>query len=263
MPELCEVQIMTENLERWMVGQRIQSIEVVDDRLSHLKVAPIGTVNRVWRRAKYSIVELDDVSVVIHYRMTGQVVLEDENSRFVRVRWKLESGENIGFMDPRKFGTVDVIANESLEQWFKDKKLGQEIWPTGRDGEWWAQVYSGVKSPLKTALLKQDRVVGIGNILASEFCFAAGLSPFQATSSLTSKDWSRFAIAAQERIEAILLEERSEKIGFLFEGAKNPDAFQLYGREGEACPVCSRNIQKVQQSGRATYFCSQCQSVNL
>ena len=263
MPELCEVQIMTENLERWMVGQRVCSVEVVDDRLAHLQTAPIGAVNRVWRRAKYSVVELDDVSMVIHYRMTGQVVLEDESSRFVRVRWKLESGQNIGFMDPRKFGTVDVVANEVLEQWFKDKKLGQEIWPTVRDGEWWEQIYSGVKSPLKTALLKQDRVVGIGNIMASEFCFAAVLSPFQATSSLTSEDWSRFATAAHERIEAILREERADKIGFLFEGAKNPDAFQLYGREGEPCPLCSTPIQKVQQSGRATYFCSKCQSVNL
>ena len=260
MPELCEVQIMTENLERWMVGRRVGSIEVVDDRLSHLKTAPIGSVNRVWRRAKYSIVELDDVSVVIHYRMTGQVVLEDGKSRFVRVRWKLESGESIGFMDPRKFGTVDVVANGALEQWLKDKKLGQEIWPTVRDGAWWQGVYTGVKSPLKTALLKQDRVVGIGNILASEFCFASGVSPFQATSSLTSEDWSRFSTAAHQRIEAILLEERSEKIGFLFEGAKNPDAFQVYGREGEACPVCSTHIQKVQQSGRATYFCASCQS---
>lgn len=263
MPELCEVQIMTENLEGWMLGQRVMSIEVVDDRLSHLKTAPIGIVKRVWRRAKYSIVELKDVSVVIHYRMTGQVVLEDENSRFVRARWELESGQSIGFMDPRKFGTVDVVANEMLEQWLKDKKLGQEIWPTVRDGKWWGEVYTGVKSPLKTALLKQDRVVGIGNILASEFCFAAGLSPFQATSSLTTEDWSRFATCAQERIEAILLEERSEKIGFLFEGAKNPDAFQVYGREGEACPVCSTHIQKVQQSGRATYFCPKCQSVSL
>ena len=186
MPELCEVQIMTENLERWMVGQRVGSIEVVDDRLSHLKTAPTGIVNRVWRRAKYSIVELDDASMVVHYRMTGQVVLEDDNSRFVRVRWKLESGDSIGFMDPRKFGTVDVVANDALDKWLKDKKLGQEIWPTVRDGKWWAQVYSGVKSPLKTALLKQDRVVGIGNILASEFCFAAGLSPFQAMSSTRS-----------------------------------------------------------------------------
>jgi len=259
MPELCEVQIMTENLERWMVGQRVRSIEVVDDRLSHLKTAPTGIVNRVWRRAKYSIVELDDVSMVIHYRMTGQVVLEDENSRFVRVRWKLESGQSIGFMDPRKFGTVDVIANEVLEQWFKSKKLGQEIWPTVRDGAWWENVYTGVKSPLKTALLKQDRVVGIGNILASEFCFASGLTPFQATSSLTSEEWSRFGDAYYKRIEAILLEERSEKIGFLFEGAKNPDAFQVYGRQGESCPSCSDVIQKVQQSGRATYFCASCQ----
>lgn len=263
MPELCEVQIMTENLERWMLGQRVESIEVVDERLSPLKSSPIGIVNRVWRRAKYSIVEFETFSVVLHYRMTGQVVLEDETSRFVRFRWILDTTDQIGFMDPRKFGTVDVVANDELDQWFKAKKLGQEIWPVVRDGAWWENVYKGVKSPLKTALLKQDRVVGIGNILASEFCFASGLSPFEKTNTLTSEDWTRLATSAHLRIEAILLEERSEKIGFLFEGAKNPEAFQVYGREGEACPVCSSSIQKVQQSGRATYFCSTCQSVEL
>ena len=254
MPELCEVQIMTENLERWMVGQRVDAIEVVDDRLSHLKMAPLGIVNRVWRRAKYSIVELEDVSVVIHYRMTGQVVLEDETSRFVRVRWKLDSGESIGFMDPRKFGTVDVVANEALAQWFIDKNLGQEIWPAVRDGKWWAQIYKGVKSPLKTALLKQDRVVGIGNILASEFCFAAGLSPFQATSSLNSEDWSRFATVAHERIEAILLEERSEKdwISYLKE-PKIQMPFKCMVEKTKHVRVCSAPIQR-QQSGRSTYL---------
>lgn len=263
MPELCEVQIMTENLNRWMLHNDVASIEVVDEKLQHVKTAPIGKVKRVWRRAKYSIVEFSDVSVVIHYRMTGQVVLEDDKSRFVRVRWVLESGDKIGFMDPRKFGTVDVVSNGVLDKWLLDKKLGQEIWPEQRSGDWWQTLHAGVKSPLKTALLKQDRVVGIGNILASEFCFASRLSPFRKTNSLTTEEWGRFSVTYHQRIEAILLEERSEKIGFLFEGAKNPVAFQVYGREGEACPVCTTSIQKVQQSGRATYFCQKCQSVDL
>ena len=261
MPELCEVQIMTENLERWMLGQRIVSTEVLDSRLAHLSAVPLQSVKKVWRRAKYSIVEFADCSMVIHYRMTGQVILEEETSRFVRVRWTLESGDTIGFADPRKFGVVDVVGNDQLEQWFKDKKLGQEIWPTQRDGDWWKQAYAGLKSPLKSALLKQDRVVGIGNILASEFCFASKLSPLQKVDSLSTDDWSRLATSSHQRIEAILKEERAEKIGFLFEGAKTPDAFQVYGREGEACPQCTQPIQKMKQSGRATYYCVQCQSV--
>ena len=261
MPELCEVQIMTENLERWMQGQSIESIEVVDDRLTHAKAASLGVVKRVWRRAKYSIVELEDTSIVIHYRMTGQVLLEDNDTRFVRLRWGLGSGDKVAFVDPRKFGTVEVVSNAELDNWLKEKKLGEEIWPVLRDGTWWKQAYAGVKSSLKTALLRQDRVVGIGNILASEFCFASGLSPFDSTTSLAKEDWESLARAAHERVEAILQEERSEKIGFLFEGAKTPDAFQVYGRKGEGCPVCKTSIQKVQQSGRATYFCSKCQSV--
>ncbi len=261
MPELCEVQIMTENLQRWMQGQRLSSIEVVDDRLAHLSDVPLQPIQKVWRRAKYSIVEFGDRSMVIHYRMTGQVVHEESTVRFVRVRWTLESGCTIAFVDPRKFGVIDIVPNEQLDQWFRDKKLGQEIWPIKRDGDWWEKTHAGVKSVLKTALLKQDRVVGIGNILASEFCFASKLSPLQRVNSLSKDDWSRLAIASHERIEAILTEERGEKIGFLFEGAKNPVAFQVYGREGEPCPRCTSLIQKRTQSGRATYYCGSCQSV--
>ena len=263
MPELCEVQIMTDNLHRWMVGTTIIKTEVVDFRLDSVSSIAMETVKAVYRRAKYSVVQFESYSIILHYRMTGQVVKESlvHETRFVRMRWILNSGEQVAFVDPRKFGTIDVVLNTELDDWWVNKGLGAEIWPMDRNGEWWSTVMDGVKTAIKPALLKQDRVVGIGNILASEFCFAASISPFVPTNTITLRQWKTFAKTSRERIVAILEEEQNEKIGFLHEGAKNPNAFKVYGREGEQCSQCETRITKCQQSGRATYFCSVCQSV--
>jgi formamidopyrimidine-DNA glycosylase len=263
MPELCEVQIMTDNLQKWMVGKTISTTEVVDERLSRVSSISMERVESVYRRAKYSVIQLKSQSIILHYRMTGQVVKEsvDNPARFVRVRWTLDTGEQIAFVDPRKFGTIDIILNDEVDDWWVKKGLGAEIWPMNRDGVWWSTVMKGVKLPIKVALLKQDRIVGIGNILASEFCFASSISPFVATNTLTMDQWELFSTVSRERIVAILKEEQSEKIGFLHEGAKNPSAFKVYGREGEPCIRCDTQITKCQQSGRATYFCALCQSV--
>jgi len=259
MPELCEVQIMTENLERWLKGKKIRSLEVLDDRLNHLLDAPVGEVYSVWRRAKYSIVELEEQAIVLHYRMTGQVVLENDATRFVRLRIHLEDETSIAFVDRRKFGQIEIVPKKELTSYFATKKLGAEIWPMKREGKWWQQTFANLKSTIKMTLLKQDRVVGIGNILASEFCFAAQISPFQSTDTISMEQWNRLAETYLQRLEAILNEERSEKIGYLFEGSGVPSSFQVYSREGEPCPNCGDPIQKQQQSGRATYWCATCQ----
>ena len=138
MPELCEVQIMTENLDGWLKGKKIRSLEVLDDRLNHLCDAPVGEVHSVWRRAKYSIIELEEQAIVLHYRMTGQVVREkDATTRFVRLRMHLEDGRSIAFVDRRKFGQIEIVPKKELTSYFATKQLGAEIWPMKRDGEWW------------------------------------------------------------------------------------------------------------------------------
>ena len=169
---------------------------------------------------------------------------------------KVFSGDRtIGFVDPRRFGTIDIVPKLDVSDWFENKNLGQEIWPVHHTGKWWKSQMHNIRSPLKVALLRQDRIVGIGNILASELCFAAELSPFIPVNTITELEWTRLADGAYQRIEAVLQEERGEKIGFLHEGAKNPQAFQIYGRQGESCPKCQSAIVKCTQANRATYFC--------
>ena len=260
MPELCEVQIMTENLERWLTDRTITSIEILDAKFPKMDFSD-WQVRRVYRRAKYSLIEFSTHTMVLHYRMTGQVLLETPETRFTRLRIHLENASTIAFVDPRRFGTLEFVENSKLPNCIESKGLGAEIWPMKRDGLWWKSQFFGVGAPLKAALLRQDKVVGIGNILASEFCFAARLSPFANIRDLQDVEWQRLADAARQRIDAILEEERSDKIGFLHEGSKNPTAFQVYGRAGEPCPRCSYLIQKRTQAIRTTYFCISCQNV--
>ncbi len=260
MPELCEVQIMTDNLSSWMVGHQLV-LNVLDSKLHPLieSFKQNQVVNKVYRRAKFSLILLEDQAICIHYRMTGQVVVESKDTRFVRLRFQMSNGQHIAFVDPRKFGTIDCVAHSDLPKWIEDKNLGQEIWPVKRDANWWEQTLSGLRAPIKNTLLRQDRIVGIGNILASEFCFEAKISPLRPTDCLTGEEWHRLALASHRRINIILQEERSEKIGFLHEGVIIPAAFQVYGREGQFCTECNHVIHKIRQAGRSTYLCSVCQ----
>ena len=264
MPELCEVQIMTENLQKWTKDRRISSIEVLDSKLqgslSDPTILEDKEIGRSYRRAKYTVQEIGEYSLVIHFRMTGKVVLEEQPRKHVRFRWNLDDNTSVVFQDTRRFGTMELMKSKEVASFFTAKKLGEEFWPQQRDGKWWQGKFSSSSQSLKAALLRQDYTVGIGNILASEFCFRAGLDPRKKCSSVSLEEWTLFARCAHSCIDDILEEERSEEIGYVNEGNQLPNSFKVYGRKGEECSVCSSLIESFSQNGRSSYWCPNCQS---
>lgn len=267
MPELCEVQIMTENIGEWSVGKTLKNLDLVDKKLSgkieNPALANGQTVQKAWRRAKYTVLTLDTHSLVLHYRMTGKVVLEDEGRRFIRLRLIFEDDTRIVFSDPRRFGEAELIKNEALTSYFQAKNLGDEPWEEGasaRSGSWWQSRLGVLNNPIKPAMLRQDKVVGLGNILAAEICFRAKLDPAMKASTVSLEQWERVAISAQSCIEEILHEERSEEIGYVNQGNELPSSFKVYGRNGDPCSACGTKIESFTQQSRTTYWCPSCQA---
>ena len=261
MPELPEVEIMSRNLHRWMAGHTITDVDVLDDKLDAESLRSIvgQQVIRAYRRAKYAIIELTGGQcLLLHYRMTGKTVLDPKRLRKARIRWVMDSGQVVSFEDPRRFGTCERIASADCSMFFAERNVGPEPWPTRRDGDWWKTQLAGLRGPIKPALMRQDRVAGLGNIAASEILYRAKIHPTVPVPMVCDRGWADLAQAVPAFIEHTLQEEGGDEIAYVNMGGEG--SFQVYGHAGEECSACGTLIERMVQSGRSTYFCSGCQS---
>jgi formamidopyrimidine-DNA glycosylase len=262
MPELPEVEIMARNLHQWLSGSVIRLVEVLDEKFDADALCSIegSTVVRAWRRAKYAVVDLNsDRHLVFHYRMTGKTVLDPMGNRKARLRLVTKQGPTVAFEDTRRFGEVWVLPSDQMDAFFEQRKLGPEPWPVVRDGVWWSERLAGLRGPIKPALMKQERVAGLGNIIASEVCYRASIDPRKPVSDLLIAEWDGVARAVHTVIDRTLIADSGDEIMYVNMGGEN--FFAVYGREGSPCDVCNTPIERITQSARSSFFCPDCQSL--
>lgn len=252
---------MTENLARWVGGQRLDRFEVTDAKLlreGDPVVLDQTEVQRVWRRAKYTVVEVPDARLVLHYRMTGKVVPAPCEGR-VRARFVLADGRCYAFKDQRRLAEAWVLEPDELEGFFEARSLGPEPWPAIHDGAWWAERYVGLRGPIKPALLRQDRVCGLGNIAASEICWRAGIAPTRSVRDITEQEWARLASVIPGFLDQVIRAERSDEIVLVEEGGQI-EVFSVYKAAGQPCSRCGGIVERLVQAGRSTFWCPGCQA---
>ncbi len=258
MPELPEVEIMTENLRGWIANHRLREFEVLDDKLvlagdpAELGGRRVGKVRRV---AKYTVVELGDRTLVLHYRMTGKTVPEPTTGR---VRARLVFPEHaIAFKDSRRLGEAWILTEAEVAPFFESKGIGPEPWPEPQTAAWWRERFRGLRGPIKPALLRQDRVSGLGNIAASEILWRARIHPERSVAKLSRCAWEAIARETPLFLQDTIDAERAPEVSLVEEGGDN--RFVVYDRAGEPCPRCGRKIRRIVQAARSTYFCPRCQ----
>jgi len=192
---------------------------------------------------------------IVHLGMTGRMVVcppDSEMAKHTHLVAKLESGRELRFVDPRRFGRLSVA------QGFEAS--GSE--PLEVQKEHFVSLFHGRKTPIKSALLNQKLLRGVGNIYADESLFRAGVRPRRRASSLTREDLQRLYPAVQEVLrEAIALGGSS--VSDYVDADGEEGFFQLqhrvYGREGEPCLVCKTPIKRVVIAGRSSHYCPKCQ----
>lgn len=288
MPELPEVETVVRELRPGLQGETFVAHRVFDDRLAHLRGLSFegARVDEVFRIAKYIVLRLRTTSkteqfLAIHLRMSGrlfwlprakrnkeatadflharipfvhEVTLKPQHIRF-NLRGK--KGDLI-FVDPRRFGTVEVLddilplANGGLDP------VSSEFSLAGLKS-----LLQGSKQPLKSWLLRQDRLVGIGNIYASEILYRAQILPERAAGSLSNIETVKLFRATREILE-LAIQNCGTTISDFQVPSGNKGSFQnflaVYEREAEPCKRCRSEIQRIVQAGRSTYYCSKCQS---
>ena len=274
MPELPEVETIARGLAQRVTGERIESVWIGSKKQplksSASKIAATLTgksIARVHRMGKNIVFELAsspgrmspvaDAQWIVHLGMTGRMLVCEagtEPIKHTHVLVSLTSGNEIRFIDARMFGKLSVHPHGGFDPGGVEP-LDVEL-PT------FVQLFRGKKTPIKSALLDQKLLRGVGNIYADESLARIGVRPKRRASSLTRDELTRLWKAVQEVLrEAIQLGGSSVSD---YVGADGEEGFfqlqhRVYGREGEPCLTCRTPIKRVVIAGRSSHYCQKCQ----
>jgi formamidopyrimidine-DNA glycosylase len=274
-PELPEVETIRRHLAPHVEGRVIELLEVLDPRWcdpappEELAAAvERRRIERLSRRGKYLDWELEDeVHVVMHLRMTGNILLvpaaqDDAGRKHLRVRIALDSGERALFVDPRRFGTGIVLLGDEARDAYFAARLGVEPLSPDFTADALRAQAARRKQPVKAFLLSQERVAGVGNIYADEALFRARIHPLRPVGALKRAQIASLRDAVVESLEAGI-----DAKGATIDDFRHPDGaegsfqdrFLVHLREGEPCVRCGRTVVKMRAAGRGTYVCERCQ----
>jgi formamidopyrimidine-DNA glycosylase len=289
-PELPEVETIRRQLEPEITGRRILDAEVLDERWTRpepprqVERAIAGrTIEGVERRGKYLLLRLEgDRTLAMHLRMTGNLLLDEDADddgddprrlgrerlyegspelRYLRAQLRLDGGRRLLFTDPRRFGHAVVLRDHELDGYFA-ARLGVEPLSDSLTAEELCRRAAGRRAPLKSFLLNQLGVAGIGNIYADEALHRAELHPLSPAGSMKPDDCERLRLGIVGALEAGLrsggasIDDYRDARGD--QGAMQEE-FLVHTREGKPCPRCGAEIRRIMVSGRSTYFCPSCQ----
>ena len=271
MPELPEVETVRRGLEKLILGKKISNINIrypkmiKTDLPEFQKEMPGQVIQSMGRRGKYLLFYLSDKVLISHLRMEGKYFYYPDQvpeRKHAHVLIHFEDGGTLVYEDVRKFGTMELLAPKLLEAYFVTKKLGPE--PTEQDFDL-ARLKLALKKskkPIKSHLLDQTLVAGLGNIYVDEVLWRAKIHPFRSSNSLSSQE------ARKVHDETIkVLGQAVEKGGSTIRTYTNAfgedgtmqEFHQVYDKAGQACSRCGAIIEKIQLGGRGTHFCPKCQ----
>jgi formamidopyrimidine-DNA glycosylase len=275
MPELPEVETVRRSIVDRVVGQRIRTFRLTDfpgvlgdDRLEDVLARVVGhNIVAVRRRAKYLMLDLDDgTSIIVHLRMTGRLTIvppDEPPLRFERLAIEFENGPELRFSDQRKFGRVQHLQDDqvlTLEQ-----RLGPEPLENEFSASWLEEQLAKRRGPIKSILLNQGFIGGLGNIYVDESLYRARIHPQRVANSLSPDEVRRLHRAIRE-----VLQSAVDGSGTSFSSFEDADGnrgrygarLQVYGRGGKSvCPRCSTPLERTIVGGRGTSYCPTCQPI--
>jgi formamidopyrimidine-DNA glycosylase len=275
MPELPEVETVARGLRATLEGHRIVAVSQnradlrvpfpadLPRRLRGRRVVHIG------RRAKYLLLTLDDDSVlIVHLGMSGRFVIRRDTSLPASPHDHLVLTADDGLVyvlnDPRRFGLVALAEARQLDGHMLFAGLGPEPLGNGFDAKTLAASLAGKKTPIKSALLDQRVVAGLGNIYVCEALFRAGLSPLRLAGTIKGAKAERLARSIRAVLDAAIAAGGSSLRDFVHHDGELgyfQHHFGVYGQTGKACPGCvcdialTGGVARIAQAGRSTFYC--------
>jgi len=271
MPELPEVETIRRDLLPILRGRAFTSFWVSPDALRLVlspspadlaRLLPGKRIEDVSRRGKFLVFHLSDgLYLLVHLRMTGALLHRPAGAppdRYVRAILSLDDGSELRFSDLRKFGAFWLVTDLSPVL----GRLGPEPLEGGLTPSLLRELTARRRAPIKSLLLDQRALAGLGNIYADEALFAAGLHPQRPASSLSESEVKRLH-GAIRRVLAAALDDRGASFSDYVDASGREGRHQLrvqvFRRTGQPCYVCGREIARVKVAGRSSHFCPRCQ----
>lgn len=219
---------------------------------------PGQRIEAITRRAKYLQFQLSSgATLFIHLKMSGDLLVEpvtDPIHPHVRAIFELDNDHQLRFKDMRKFGRVYLVGDPNQVI----GKLGPEPLADEFTLTDFQALFNKRSGRLKPLLLNQEFIAGIGNIYADESCVIAGIDPRRQVDTLTAEELSRLYHAIRQALSAGIM-HKGASLDAVYRGGEFQDHFRVYGRTGQPCFTCGREIIRVVLGGRSTHFCSHCQ----
>jgi formamidopyrimidine-DNA glycosylase len=266
MPELPEVETTVRGLARVLQGREIRRVELRREDLRRAFPTDLGQrltgarITRLHRRAKYGLIDTDrGDTLIFHLGMSGSWRIDKPVGLHDHLLMETDKGRRLALNDPRRFGSVDLVATDALDEWPQIAALGPE--PTELEAAQLRQALAGRAAPIKQLLLDQAVVAGLGNIYVCEALHRAGINPKRAGGSISSTRLQTLVPAIQAVIEEAIaaggstLRDFSSPNGDLGYFSKQ---FAVYDQEGKAC-ACGGGVRRIVQGGRSTFYCPRCQ----
>ena len=268
MPELPEVETTRRGIEGHLVGQKIARIPVRQAKLRWRVDLPQGLAGQeilsVARRAKYLLLELPRGSLIVHLGMSGSLRILprfEPPGKHDHVDVILLNGKVMRYTDPRRFGSLHFQPGAVLNHWLLER-LGPEPLGDTFDGAYLHRQSRGRKTALKSLIMDQNVVVGVGNIYASEALFRAGLRPNIRASRLTRCEAARLSESIKNTLEQAIQSGGTTLRDFTAADGR-PGYFKqelyAYGRQGQPCRLCGTPIKRVATGQRMSFYCPKCQ----
>lgn len=267
MPELPEVETTVRGLERVLKGRRIARVEArradlrrsfpkdLGQRLTGANVTALG------RRAKYGLIHTDrDDTMIFHLGMSGSWRIDHAKlEKHDHLLLETDEGKRLALNDPRRFGSVDLVSTDELEEWPPFKALGPE--PFNLDARDLHKRLKGRTAAIKLLLGDQRIVAGLGNIYVCEALYRAGIHPGRPAGSVSLERLKKLTIAIEDVLNEAIAAGGSTLKDFI-----SPDGelgyfskdFAVYDREGKPC-ACGGTVRRIVQGGRSTFYCPKCQ----
>ena len=271
MPEIAEVETVRRVLKKQILNKKIKEVKVlykgiiendVNDFISNLKGETFKDIDRA---GKWLIFFTDHYALLSHLRMEGKYFIKNSSDEIVKhehVIFTFEDNTDLRYHDTRKFGRMHLVNKEDAYKTEEISKLGYEVGNENLTAKYLKEKLQDKKLPIKTLLLDQTIISGLGNIYVNEVLFASKINPLKEGKDITLKECESIVKTSKEIITKAI-ENGGTTIKSYTSSLGVTGSFQNYlkvhKKEGEPCSICGKPILNIKVGGRSTYYCPHCQ----
>lgn len=267
MPELPEVEVITRELRSMFKGKRIKEVLVYAERVirgvskdEFVKELTGKRVREVIRKGKAILFNVEDLWLIIHLKINGQIYISESKPPWSMIKFRFEGEKRCLYLCDFR-GLVEIrLSKDPYKETFL-AKMGPDALSEEFTFEYFYSKIKDSRSKIKSLIMDQGFIAGIGNIYAAESLFRAKIRPDRIAKSLSEEEAKKLYVAIKDVLQDSICYGAAVKKYFVDGKDRGDfsDKFLVYNREGQPCRICGEKIVKITLSGRGTYFCPVCQ----